>query len=99
MLKPLFSSLLAALLLVTAGMAQTDKKSAFDKAYLELYVRHLWVLLATDTVTVGDPKPSDIPGMQEIHVKVARGPASGDELLYVTKDGSHIIQGSAFDVG
>ena len=97
--KPAISSLLAALLLVAAGVAQTDKKSAFDKAYLELYVRHLWVLLPTDTVTVGDPKPSDIPGMQEIHVKIARGPATGDELLYVTKDGAHIIQGSAFDVG
>jgi len=98
MLKQLLSSLLAALLLVVAGMAQGEKKSAYDKAYLEAYVRHLWVLLSTDTVTVGDPKPSDIPGMQEIHVKIARGPATGDELLYVTKDGTRILQGSAFDV-
>jgi len=98
MFKPLFSSLLAALLLVAAGSAQSDKKSAYDKAYLEQYVRHLWVLLPTDTVTVGDPKPSDVPGMQEIHVKIARGPASGDELLYVTKDGSRILQGTSFDV-
>jgi protein-disulfide isomerase len=98
MLKPLFSSLLAALLLVAAGAAQSDKKSAFDKPYLELYVRHLWVLLPTDTVTIGDPKPSDVPGMQEVHVKIARGPATGDELLYVTKDGSRILQGNAFDV-
>jgi len=98
MLKPLLSSLLAALLLVAAGMAQGEKKSAYDKAYLEAYVRHLWVLLPTDTVTIGDPKPSDVPGMQEIHVKIARGPASGDELLYVTKDGTKILQGSAFDV-
>jgi protein-disulfide isomerase len=98
MLKPLFSSLLAALLLVAAGSAQSDKKSAFDKAYLELYVRHLWILLPTDTVTVGDPKPSDVPGMQEIRVKIARGPASGEELLYVTKDGARILQGNSFDV-
>jgi protein-disulfide isomerase len=98
MLKQLLSSLLAALLLVAAGMAQGDKKSAYDKAYLEAYVRHLWVLLPTDTVTVSDPKPSDVPGMQEIHVKIARGPATGDELLYVTKDGAKILQGSAFDV-
>src|SRR5580698_890373 len=98
MLKPLFSSLLVALLLVAAGVAQSDKKSAFDKPYLEVYVRHLWVLLPTDTVTIGDPKPSDVPGMQEVHVKIARGPATGDELLYVTKDGSRILQGNAFDV-
>lgn len=98
MLKPVFSSLLAALLLVAAGVAQTDKKSAYNKAELELYVRHLWVLLPTDTVTIGDPKPSDVPGMQEIRVKIARGPASGEELLYVTKDGGKILQGNAFDV-
>jgi protein-disulfide isomerase len=98
MLKQLLSSLLAALLLVAAGMAQGEKKSAYDKAYLEAYVRHLWVLLPTDTVTVSDAKPSDVPGMQEIHVKIARGPATGDELLYVTKDGTKILQGSAFDV-
>ena len=98
MLKPLLSSWLAALLVVAAGMAQGDKKSAYDKAYLEAYVRHLWVLIPTDTVSVSDPKPSDVPGMQEIHVKIARGPATGDELLYVTKDGAKILQGSAFDL-
>jgi len=91
--------MLAALLLVAAGAAQSDKKSALDKAYLEFYVRHLWVLLPTDTVTISDAKPSDtMPGMQEVRVKIARGPASGEEMLYVTKDGSHIMQGTAFDV-
>jgi protein-disulfide isomerase len=98
MWKPVLSSFLAALLLVAAGVAQSDKKSAYNKAELEVYVRHLWVLLPTDTVTVSDPKPSDVPGMQEVHVKIARGQVSGDELLYVTKDGSRILQGNAFDV-
>ncbi|HUB79789.1 MAG TPA: thioredoxin domain-containing protein [Bryobacteraceae bacterium] len=98
MFKPLFSSFLAALLLVAAGMAQSEKKTAFDKAYLETYIRHLWILLPTDTVAVSDPKPSDVPGMDEVHVKITRGPASGDELLYVTKDGTRILQGMAYDV-
>jgi len=98
MFKPVLTSLLAALLLVAAGVAQSDKKSAFNKAELEAYVRHLWVLLATDTVTVSDPQPSDVPGMQEIHVKITRGPASGDEMLYITKDGSRILQGAAYNL-
>ena len=98
MFKPLLPTLAAALLLVAAGMAQSDKKSAFNKAELETYVRHLWVLLPTDTVSISDPKPSDVPGMQEVSVKITRGQASGDELLYVTKDGSKILQGTAFDV-
>src|SRR5580704_15153661 len=98
MRKQLVCSMLAALLLVTAGFAQTDKKSALDKGFLELYVRHLWVLLATDTVAIGDAKPSDVPGMMEVHIKVTRGQQGLDEMLYVTKDGSRIIQGNAFDV-
>ena len=99
MRKLLFIPLLAALLLSQAGVAQTDKKSALDKSYLETYVRHLWVLLPTDTVTVSDAKPStDVPGMQEIHVKITRGQASGDELLYVSKDGTRILQGAAYNV-
>ena len=98
MFRPVFTSLVAALLLVPAGMAQSEKKSAFNKAELETYVRHLWVLPATIGVTIGDPKPSDVPGMQEIRVKITQGQASQEVTLYVTKDGGKILQGSAFDV-
>lgn len=98
MFRPALTSLFAALLVVALCVAQNDKKSAFNKAELETYVRHLWVLLPTDTVTVTDPRPSDVPGLEEVHVKITRGQASGDEMLYVTKDGSRILQGAAYDV-
>jgi protein-disulfide isomerase len=98
MFRPVFTSLLAALLLVAAGAAQSDKKSAFNKAELETYVRHLWVIPSTMGVTIGDPTPSDVPGMQEVRVKITQGQASQEVPLYVTKDGGKILQGTAYDV-
>jgi len=98
MFRPVFTSLLAALELVAAGMAQNEKKSAFNKAELETYVRHLWVIPSALGVTIGDPKPSDLQGLQEVTVKITQGQVSQEVLLYVTKDGSRILQGSAYDV-
>lgn len=89
---------MAALLLVAASVAQSDKKSAYNKAELETYVRHLWVIPPALGVTIGDPKPSDLPGFQEVRVKITQGQASQEVLLYVTKDGGKILQGSAYDV-
>src|ERR1700759_2169372 len=78
MLKSWFSLALATLLLVAAGSAQTDKKSAFDQSYLELFARHWGVFLRCAPRRVGNENPSEpVPGMQEVHVKIARGPASG----------------------
>jgi protein-disulfide isomerase len=98
MFKPVFHSLVAALLLVAAGMGQSEKQSAFNKAELETYLRHLWVIPQTLGVSIGDPKPSDVPGLDEIRVTITQGQASQVVLLYATKDGSEILQGNAYDV-
>ena len=90
--------MVAALLLVAAGAAQSGKKSAYDKAELETYVRHLWVIPPAIGVTVADPTTSEVPGFQEVRVKLTQGQASQEVLLYVSKDGSKILQGEAFDV-
>ena len=98
MFKPVFHSLVAALLLVAAGMGKSEKQSAFNKAELETYLRHLWVIPQTLGVSIGDPKPSDVPGLDEIRVTITQGQASQVVLLYATKDGSEILQGNAYDV-
>jgi protein-disulfide isomerase len=98
MLKPLFVSLAAGFLLATAGLAQSDKKTAYNKGELEAYVRHLWGLPSTLGVTVGDPAPSELTGFQEVRVKITQGKASQEVLLYVTKDGAKILQGNVYDV-
>jgi protein-disulfide isomerase len=94
-------SLAATLTLALALPAQnTAKKNAFDKAWLETYVRHLWVLNPEYNVSISDPKPSaDLPELKEITVKVSQGPASQRVVLLVTSDGSKIIEGSVYGVG
>ena len=94
-------SLAATLTLALALPAQnTVKKNAFDKAWLETYVRHLWVLNPEYSVSISDPNPSaDLPELKEITVKVSQGPASQHVVLLVTSDGSKIIEGSVYGVG
>lgn len=93
-------SFVAALALALAVSAQnTAKKSAFDKVWLETYVRHLWVLDPDYAVSISDPKPSaDIPGLKEITVKVSQGTASQEITLLVSNDGSRIVEGNVYGV-
>ena len=94
-------SLTAALALALAGSAQnTAKKSAFDKAWLETYVRHLWVLDPELKVAISDPKPAaDLPGFKEVTVRVAQGQASQQVMLLVSNDGAKIIEGNVYGAG
>jgi protein-disulfide isomerase len=90
---PLF--LLAAFLL---GAADAPQKSAFDKPTLEAYIRHLFLLQPQLTVTIGDPKPSALPGFKEVRVRIAQGAQSQEVPLYVSTDGKKIVQGNYYDV-
>jgi len=90
---PLF--LLSAFLL---GAADAPQKSAFDKPTLEAYVRHLFLLQPQLTVTIGDPKPSALPGFKEVRVRIAQGAQSQELPLYVSTDGKKIVQGNFYDV-
>ncbi|HLK46661.1 MAG TPA: thioredoxin domain-containing protein [Bryobacteraceae bacterium] len=92
MFRPLFCSL-AALLCLAAG-SQAQKKSAFDKATLEAYVRHMFVMDKQITVKIGEPKPSQFPGYQEVVVSASAGQAHQDFTFLVSQDGAKIIQGN-----
>ena len=100
MSRSLLLSATAALFLALSGPAQSPApKSAFDKAALEMYARHLWVLGPELKVVVLDPKPSaDLPGFKEVTVRISQGTASQDAKLIVTNDGSKIIQGTVYDM-
>ena len=93
----LFSFLFAA----TLCLAQTPpapKKSALDKATMEAYVRHLFVMDKRITIQVSDPKPSaDLPGFLDVTVNASMGPQAQSFQFFVSKDGSKILQGSVFD--
>jgi protein-disulfide isomerase len=105
MFRPLLLSLAAALILAQAGPAQKaaapkTQKSAFDKATLEAYVRHLYVLGPDLKVSISDPKPSaELQGFKDVTVHMSQGTASQDLTLLVSNDGSRIVQGSVYDIG
>jgi protein-disulfide isomerase len=96
MLRSFFLTL-AALLLAAPVSAQNQKKSALDKAVLEAYVRHLYVLKPEIKVQVADPKPSQVEGFVEVVVHASLGDASQDFPFLVSKDGSKILQANVYD--
>ncbi|HTS77163.1 MAG TPA: thioredoxin domain-containing protein [Bryobacteraceae bacterium] len=94
-----------ALSLLLAGMAfaQTapkQEKSAFDKATLEAYLRNLELYLPSVQAKIDDAQPSkEMPGFFDVWVHwVAPNNATKDELVYVSKDGKTIFQGSVYQV-
>ena len=93
MFRPLFLLLLA----VVAAFSQ-PKKSALDKATLEAYVRHLFVMDSRIKVEVSDPKPSDLPGFVQETVHASMGNQAQNFQFYISKDGSKILQGTVYDV-
>ncbi len=95
MFRAISLCLLGALLL---GAADAPPKSAFDKPTLEAYVRHLYLLQPQLTVTVGDPKPSSLPGFKEVRLRISQGAQSQDLTLFVSNDGKKIVQGNFYDV-
>jgi len=85
---------------LTAPVSAQDlkKKSALDKAVLEAYVRHLFVLKPEIKVQVADPKPSQLEGFVQVVVHASLGDASQDFPFLVSKDGSKILQAVVYDV-
>ena len=75
-----------------------QNKTALDKATMEAYVRHLVLYPPQVTVTVGDPKPSEVPGFFEVTVRATAGPASEDRTFFVSKDGQKIMEAKVYDV-
>ena len=86
------------LIALLLGAADAPQKSAFDKPTLEAYIRHLFLLQPQLTVTIGDPKPSALPGFKEVRVRIAQGAQSQEVPLYVSTDGKKIVQGNYYDV-
>jgi protein-disulfide isomerase len=93
----LLLTLAAGLWLAAPVSAQDQKKSALDKAVLEAYVRHLFVMPSQVSIQVSDPKPSELPGLVEVVLHASMGTASQDFSFLVSKDGSKILQAVVYD--
>jgi protein-disulfide isomerase len=99
MFRSVLLSLPVLLCLTLAGLSQSPKKTALDKATLEAYVRHLYVMDSHIAVQVLDPKPStELPGFLDVKIHASAGAQSQDFNFLVSKDGSKILQASVYDV-
>jgi protein-disulfide isomerase len=86
---------------------QTQKKSApvqqadpaIDKVAIEAYVRHLFAAWPAEAkVEIGDPKPSEIPGLREVIVTGSLKGQSAVQKLLMTADGQRFILGTIYDL-
>lgn len=97
MYRPVFLFYLLAVLAFSAP-APNAGKSALNKATMEAYVRHLFVMGPQVKVVIDDPKPSPLPGFLDVMVHASAGPQSQDFTFYVSKDGRKIVQGTVYDI-
>ena len=85
-----------------AGRFRTNppKKSALDKATLEAYVRHLFVMDKRISIQVSRPAAVGEPARVSWKSASMRrwGTQAQDFQFLVSKDGSKILQGNVFDV-
>lgn len=88
----------AAWLCLFSARGADPQKSAWDKPTLEAYLRHLFVVGPTTSVSIGDPKPAPLPGYSQVDVRVAAGQQHQDFVFYISRDGRKILQGSIYDI-
>ena len=88
-------------LVLGAALAQTaapPAKSALDKTVLEAYLRHLLAYPSQVKVEIEDPKPSELPGFQQVRIRASAGQAREERLFYVSNDGQKLFQTTVYDV-
>lgn len=75
------------------------EKSAFDKATLEAYLRHVELWIPQVAVKIDDAKPSaQMPGFFDVWIHLTYNGGQKDEIYYVSKDGHKIIKGEVYDI-
>ncbi len=85
--------------LAAAAFSQSKQPSALDKAALEAYLRHQFLIPANIRIAVDDAKPSEIPSMMLVGVNLTDGAQMKQRVeFYVSGDGRKMIQGKVFDI-
>lgn len=85
--------------LVPAAFGQAKKPTALDKATLEAYLRHQFLIPANIQFSIEDAKPSEIPSMMLVGVNLTDGAQMKQRVeFYVSSDGRKMIQGKVFDI-
>jgi protein-disulfide isomerase len=83
----------------TAAKPPAVEKSAFDKATLEAYLRHVELVIPQVSMKIDDAKPStELPGFFDVWVHLSYNGGTKDDHYLVSKDGKKILKGEIFDV-
>ena len=79
--------------------AQKTAQPTIDKKKLEDYLRHLELWVPQIKVEIGDPKPSPVPGLSQVDVRLTYGPASKDISYYLSRDGQQLLRAEVYPLG
>jgi protein-disulfide isomerase len=91
--------LIASLLIITAGLTSAADKTAFDKATLEAYLRHLELWLPAVAVKIDDAKESkELPGFLDVAVHLTFNGGAVEQHFFLSKDGKKVFRGDVYDV-
>src|ERR1700689_3237719 len=91
--------LIASLLIITAGLTSAADKTAFDKATLEAYLRHMELWLPAVAVKIDDAKESkELPGFLDVTVHLTFNGGSAEQRFFVSKDGKKVLQAEVYDI-
>jgi protein-disulfide isomerase len=80
-------------------MLPAQTKSALDKPTLEAYLRYSELWIPQVTVKIDDPKPSAVvKDYYDVWVHLSYNGQMKDEMYYVSKDGTNVIKGAAYNI-
>ena len=74
-------------------------RNGLNKADLEFYIRHLYVWGPQIKLEIGDFEPSGIEGLMRTKVRASYQLASEERTFFVSKDGSHVVEGRTYEMG
>lgn len=96
---------LGVFLLASAATAQQTKPAdrshatpKLDKQAVEKYLRYAEGYASQVEIAVDDPKPSPIPGFDELQVHLKAGANEAVRIYYVTQNGQQIVSGALYDL-
>ena len=90
---------IAICLMITAGFTSAADKSAFDKATLEAYLRHLELWLPAVAVKIDDAKESkELPGFLDVAVHLTYNGGTVEQHFFISKDGKKVLQAEVYDI-
>jgi len=73
-------------------------KSTFDKAKFEASVRHLLLPDPRVEVAIDEPKPSEIPGMKQVNVRLTYNGSTQHYLFWVSDNGQSVLYGKMWNL-